>query len=153
VVVQSSCAGAGASDQYAPLRSCPRNADDAKTTSSLAGYCFNISLPPPSTTDHTEAAAAVSTNVSLTSIVDRSVVEVFVGTLPTSQPGPVISSGVFVDAGSSEATLELFCEGAAATVDATSWTLAAAEDRVGPLKLDDGSSGEDQQQQQQREED
>jgi hypothetical protein len=41
------------------------------------------------------------------------------------ETGPVISSGVFVDADSTEATLELFCEGeeAGATMDATTWLL------------------------------
>ena len=125
VVVQSSCTGAGG--RYEPLGSCPRNADDAKNTSALAGYCFNISLssPPVVTAGDVAASAPVSTNVSLTAIVDKSVVEVFVDTLPSGEPGPVISSGVFVDAGSSEAVLELFCDsGGAATVDAATWTLA-----------------------------
>ena len=127
VVVQSSCAGAGG--RYEPLESCPRNADDAKNTSAIAGYCFNISLssPPVVTAGDVDVSesAPVSTNVSLTAIVDKSVVEVFVDTLPSGEPGPVISSGVFVDAGSSEAVLELFCDsGGAATVDAATWTLA-----------------------------
>ena len=125
VVVQSSCTGAGG--RYEPLGSCPRNADDANTSSALAGYCFNISLssPPVATAGDVAASAPASTNVSLTAIVDKSVVEVFVDTLPSGEPGPVISSGVFVDAGSSEAVLELFCDsGGAATVDAATWTLA-----------------------------
>ena len=85
-----------------------------------------------------ERMAPVSTNVSLTAIVDRSVVEVFVGMLPTGRPGPVVSSGVFVDAGSSEAVLELFCDqGGAATVDATAWILAPPAEHHTPLKSDD----------------
>ena len=63
---------------------------------------------------------------NFTAIIDRFVVEVFVGPVG-GQPGPVISSGVFNDLhGSNDAKLELFCKnGAGATVEAVAWNLAA----------------------------
>ena len=142
VVVQSSCGAVGTPGKYAALESCPRNADDAQTGSPLAGYCYNITVPtsttptssmasrstPPSASATASAgleqrdgrAPTATTNATLTAIVDRSAVEVFVPGF-----GVVISSGVFVSAGTDAATLELYCDrGGAAVVDATTWLLA-----------------------------
>ena len=144
IVVQSSCGSASnTSDPHRPLAECPRDADDTNRTSRLAGYCFNVTLPTPTQPAETAAAAATAaetaaaapmtttSNTSFTAIVDTTVVEVFTGALGgrSTDPGPVISSGVFAGEGSAseDAVLEVFCEGgggsAKATVDARSYLL------------------------------
>ena len=134
IVVQSSCGSASnTSDPHRPLAECPRDADDANRTSRLAGYCFNITLPTPTQPAETAATAPMTTtsNTSFTAIVDTTVVEVFTGAVGgrSTEPGPVISSGVFAGEGSAseDAVLEVFCEGgggsAKATVDARSYLL------------------------------
>ena len=103
-------------------------------------------MPPPpqspraATSTTRDAGAASDTNgraarvttagANFTAFIDRFVVEVFVGAVG-GLPGPVISSGVFNDLNDGDgrsdgAKLEVFCKnGAAATVDAVAWNLAA----------------------------
>lgn len=145
IVVQSSCGGKGnTADPRSPLEECPRDTSDARNTSRLAGYCFNITVPPltePRRVDRRggkaaeRGGAAVTTtttgNTSFAAYVDTTVVEVFTGNIggDPNVPGPVISSGVFAEEGTERAIVELFCEGgnAKALVDARTYLLAPTE--------------------------
>jgi hypothetical protein len=105
LVVRSWC---GASQGPHGKTECLRGTQDAFNKSTLAGYCYNVSLP-------------LRANASqLTAVMDRSAVEVF-----AAQGELVISSGVFVERASAMATVELVCEGGAeAVMTAEGWLLA-----------------------------
>ena len=107
IVVRSWC---GSPDSPHGKAECLPDSDDAFNKSSLAGYCYNVSLPSShKTTDTSE----------LTALIDRSVVEVF-----AANGHLVISSGVFVDSQSATAVVELTCEaGAEAVMAAEGWLL------------------------------
>ena len=108
VVVRSWCGSPGSSHEKAE---CLAGSDDAFNKSSLAGYCYNISLPVPST--------ATNGPSELSALIDRSVVEVF-----AAGGQVVISSGVFVDSESATAVVELTCDsGGGAVMAAEGWML------------------------------